>query len=261
MPSSPTPTITGVPLTPPKKSFFGSSTSSPPVTQNEIVTEAPKKGPPAPETLATFADVQLQSAFDEKTLPTAREGLLDAARMGYQKALQRDPKCKPAMVGLARYYARVGEREKAIEMYKKYLTANPTDKEVVHEVAKVHVGWEDWPGAIAWCKFALKIDPENLAFRKTLAFSMARSGKWEEAFDVMCQVMPEAQARYNMARVLEHMKQPDACRQQLMLALKADPNYADARDFLAELNEPKSGDVPASKDPNALQQTNYAQQP
>ena len=117
------------------------------------------------------------------------------------------------------------------------------------------------PGAIAWCKFALKIDPENLAFRKTLAFSMARCGKWEEAFDVMCQVMPEAQARYNMARVLEHMKQSDACRQQLMLALKADPNYADARDFLAELNEPKSGDVPASKDPDALRQTGYSQQP
>ena len=35
----------------------------------------------------------------------------------------------------------------------------------------------------------------------------------------MCQVMPEAQARYLMARVLEHQKQPEASRMQLQLAV------------------------------------------
>ena len=53
----------------------------------------------------------------------------------------------------------------------------------------------------------------------------------------MCQVMPEAQARYLMARVLEHQNQPEASRMQLQLALKADPNFADAREFLAELDQ------------------------
>ena len=69
-----------------------------------------------------------------------------------------------------------------------------------------------------------------------MAFCLARAGKWEEGFHVMCQVMPEAQARYLMARVLEHQHQPEASRIQLQLAMKADPNYAPARDFLAEMN-------------------------
>ena len=70
-----------------------------------------------------------------------------------------------------------------------------------------------------------------------MAFCLARAGKWDEGFAVMCQVMPEAQARYLMARVLEHQKQPEASRMQLQLAVKADPAYAPAREFLAELDQ------------------------
>jgi hypothetical protein len=110
---------------------------------------------------------------------------------------------------------------------------------------------------VAWCEFALKLDPENLSFRKTMAFCLARGGKWDEGFNVMCQVMPEAQARYLMARVLEHQNQPAACRQQLQLAIQADPNFADAREFLAELDAaPTPSGVP---NPNALQQAGYNQ--
>ena len=94
-----------------------------------------------------------------------------------------------------------------MEIYKKYLAAYPKDKEVAHQVAMAHAQWKDWAGAVAWCEFALKIDPENLTFRKTMAFCLAGAGRWEEGFEVMCQVMPEAQARYLMARVLEHQNQ------------------------------------------------------
>ena len=53
-----------------------------------------------------------------------------------------------------------------------------------------------------------------------------------------------------MARVLEHQNQADACRMQLQLAIKADPTYIAAREFLTELNQvpginaiPNQGDV------------------
>jgi hypothetical protein len=49
--------------------------------------------------------------------------------------------------------------------------------------------------------------------------------------------MPEAQARYLMARVLEHQNQPDASRLQLQLALQADPAFIPAREFLVELDQ------------------------
>lgn len=245
--------LTGVPMSSAKKSFWGGGGSSapPPGTPVEVVAEAPRKGPAAPETMVAFADVQLEAALDEKTPPSNREQLLDAARGSYQKALQRDPKNKQAMLGLARYYSRVNETGKSVEWYKKYLTEYPQDKDVAHEVAMAHARWKDWAGAVAWCEFALRIDPENLAVRKTMAFCYARDGKWEEGYRVMCEVMPEAQARYLMARVLEHQNQPEACRRQLQLALKADPNLADAREFLAELD---GALVPAQTD---LRQVEY----
>jgi tetratricopeptide (TPR) repeat protein len=227
----------GVPMTTAKKPFWERSPAPPAAAPAEVVAEAPKKkGPLSADTQVQFADVRLEAALDEKTPPTNKESLLDAARQGYQKALQQDPKSRPAMLGLARYYSRTGERERSVEWYKKYLTANPTDKDVAHEVATAHARWKDWPGAVAWCQFTLKMDPENLAVRKTMAFCLARDGKWEPAFQVMCEVMPEAQARYLMARVLEHQNQPEACRTQLQLALKADPRFADAQEFLAELD-------------------------
>jgi Tfp pilus assembly protein PilF len=228
--------ITGVPMASKSKSFWSgvSKPAAPPV---EMASKVDPDAPAKPETHAVLANAQVESAFSEDQPPAGREMLLDKARQGYQKALQMDPKNKVALIGLAKYYVRLNEREKAVETYKRYFAAYPKDKDVAHEVALAHAQWKDWAGAAAWCEFALKIDPENLTARKTMAFCLARAGKWDEGFAVMCQVMPEAQARYLMARVLEHQNQPEACRLQLELAIQADPTYIPAREFLTELDQ------------------------
>ena len=228
--------ITGVPMASKPKSFWN-GLSSKPTAPVEVSSVVDSSTPAKPETHAILANAQVDSAFNEETPPASREALLDQARQGYQRALKLDPKNKPALLGLAKYYVRLNEREKAIETYKRYFAAYPKDKEVAHEVALAHAQWKDWAGATAWCEFALKIDPENLSIRKTMAFCLARAGKWDEGFAVMCQVMPEAQARYLMARVLEHQNQPEASRMQLQLALQADPAYIPAREFLVELDQ------------------------
>ncbi len=250
--------VPGIPMA--KKSpwdFFRGTAPSVPV---EVAIEPQRTGPPRPETYVAFADAQAEVAFDDSTPVANRESLLDRARQGYQKALQIDPTNAAAQLGLARFYARLGERSKAVDWYNRYLTAHPTDRDVAHEVALAHARWKDWEGAVAWCDFTLKIDPENLSVRKTKAFCLARGGKWEQAFEVMLQVMPEPQARYNIARVLEHMKMTAACRQQLLLALQADPNFHEARDFLASLGqEPGTGDGPGTPSPDGLQQAGFSE--
>jgi hypothetical protein len=49
--------------------------------------------------------------------------------------------------------------------------------------------------------------------------------------------MGEAQAHYDIARMQYHLQQTQACQEQLQLALKCDPNYGPAREFLAELGQ------------------------
>ena len=228
------PTI-GVPMPSNSKSMWGGKSNANAQIPVEFAPDTPK-GPPSANTLSALADVRLEAAMSERTAPGSREGLLDAARKGYQKALEQEPKNKAALLGMARFYARIDEKAKAVEMYKKYLTLYPTDANVAHEVAMAHARWKDWTGAVAWCEFTLKIDPENRAVKNTMGFCLARAGKWEEGFAVLCKIMPEAQARYDMARVLEHLNMGDAGRVQLQMALKADPTFAPAREFLAEMD-------------------------
>ncbi len=197
-----------------------------------------KKGPASAESLAAIAGVQLEAALDEKTAPGSKEGLLDSSRKYYQKALQRDPKSKAALQGMAQFYARVGDREKALKAYKECLTLHP-EAAIAHEVAVAHGRWKDWAGAVAWCDYALKIDPENRAVKKDLGFFLALSGNWDRAFETLCQIMPEAQARHNLAGLLDHMGHAEASKVQLQLALKADPNYAPSLGWMAELDQPR----------------------
>lgn len=234
----------------PAKSMWGGSAAPPPA---PVALEPPPSNKPASaEALVAFADVRLDAAFDEKTPPGNKEALLDMAREGYQKALKQEPKSPPALLGLARFYAKVGEREKAVDGYKRYLTAYPQDAKVAQEVAIAHARWKDWAGACAWCEFGLKIDPENRDLRKTHGFCLARAGKWEQALESLRQVMPEAQARHNIAGMLDHMGHAEHSRVHLQLAVQADPAYAPARDFLAELSQPPA-------DPNAVRQASDQQ--
>jgi hypothetical protein len=228
----------------------------------EMATAKPRKPGTglSPEAETAMADTQVAAAFADPP-PANRDELLDMARMRYQKALKEDPKHKASLLGMARLYVRLGDRDKAIEMYKKYLHHHPKDTEVVHEVALSHAQWKDWNGAVGWCELALKADPENRTFRKTMGFCQARAGQWDAAFATLLQVMPEPQARYSIARVMEHLNRPDASRQQLQLAIQADPSFSPAREMLAELDGvPMPGEqpvVPGQPDPNPVRQVDY----
>lgn len=247
-------------MVPGGKSGWGSG-QTPGVTDGLVgmpVEPAParKKGGFSPDSRVAFADTWVASALGENP-PANRDQLLDMARQAYGKALEKDPKHKGAMLGLARLYGRLGDREHAMEYYRKYLTLYPTDHDVMHEVAVTHGRWRDWDGAVAWCDAALKADPQNRTYRKTKGFSLARAGKWEDGFKVLCEVMPQAQARYNMARVLEHQNYGDHSRLQLQLALQADPGYEPAREFLADLDPPRP--TPNAADGGPVLPAGYAQ--
>jgi tetratricopeptide (TPR) repeat protein len=229
------------------KSLWGGSGAPAPSVPVEVAPEVSKK-PASAASLVAIADVQLEAAFDERTAPGSKEALLDAARKGYQKALKQDPKSKEAIRALARYYARLGEREESVKTYKKYLTLYPQDVGVAHEVALTHARWKDWPGAVAWCEFALKIDPENRTAKKTMGFCQAMAGEWDAAFGTLSQIMTEAQARHNIAGLLDQTGHPAACKAQLEKALAVDPNFGPAREFLTELSRPRE-----VGDPNAVQ--------
>lgn len=221
-----------------------------PSANTELAVSAPrKKGPLSPEFEVAMAETRLQMAMADPP-PASKDEILDSVRAGYQRALKQDPKHKEALLGIARMYAKVGDKPRAAEAYEKYLKHYPKDAEVIHESAMKRAQWKDWAGAVALCEAAIKLDPENRSYCKTLGFCQARAGQLDAAFASLVKVMPEAQARHNLAGLLDHMGQADASRQQLQLAIQADPAYAPAKEFLNELTEPNN---------NAIQQAGFNQ--
>jgi hypothetical protein len=243
-----------------KKPFWG-GTSSPPqipapgLQSSDVIAEArPKKTGPMPDFEAAAADLKVELAFADPPPPN-RDKLLDIARLRYQRALEADEKHKGALLGIARMYAQLDDQERTLEAYRAYLKHYPKDADVHHEVGRRLGHWKDWNGAVAWCESALKLDPQNRTYRKTMGFSMAMAGRWEEAFGTLCEIMPEAQARHNLAGLLDHLGHRDACRQQLEMALHADATFAPSREFLAELDGKSLPDaVVPQEDPNPIQQ-------
>ncbi len=217
-----------------------------------LTSNTSSQGPPKPETIAILAQVQLDAAFAEETAAASRELLLDQARQGFQKALQQDPKNPTALLGLAQYHTRLGERQKALEVYHRYLQYYPQDIQARHQLALVHAQWKDWESAVRWCDEALRLDPESRNIRKTKGFCLARAGRYDEALATFREIMPESLARYHLARVLEHMGQVEASRQQLHLALQSDPNCEQARRFLTELEVAYSVPKPPNSSPTIL---------
>jgi hypothetical protein len=75
-------------------------------------------------------------------------------------------------------------------------------------------------------------------------FMLARAGRTAESLAELRKCMGEAEAHYDLARMMHHLRQSDACQGELRLALQADPAFGPAREFLAELGQAENPPAP-----------------
>lgn len=209
--------------------------------KEEVVERAPrgKPGQPLkPETEAAFADAEVEAAYSEGKPAVERDALIDSARLRYQKALKLDPKCTAALAGLAKLYSKIGDRERAAQIYTEALRQSPKNHELAFKMAGMYAKAEEWPAACDACKVAIAIDPENRTYHKTLGYCAARAGQWDVAFDSLMRIMPEPDARYFLGRVMIDTDRVAEGRRQLETALRLDPKHEPAGDLIAELDSP-----------------------
>lgn len=218
------------------------SAASSPISNSNDQAMAPlsKPGTPLkPETECEFAETAFAAAIDPSVTGSERDRRLDAARQQYHRVLTRDPKNGKAMFGLARVYAETGDREKAAQYLKMYFDVNPRDHKAAYDMAMVYGKKKDYEAAASGCEFALSLDPENREYRKTMGFFLVLCGKAEQVVPILMsnRTMTEAQARHNIAGILDQMQQTDASKQQLRLAIQADPLYEPAKVMLVEMEQ------------------------
>src|SRR5439155_1362596 len=136
---------------------------------------------------------------------------------------------------LAASYAATNDRDQAQAMFAKAAKAAPNEPMVWATQGNYYARVKEWDAAIESLSRAIQLAPENKDYLKKLGFALARAGRTDEGYGVLAKCMSEPEARYNIARMLQHMEQPMACRWHLQMALQADPNYEPAREALAAL--------------------------
>ena len=204
-----------------------------PTTVEPEVKESDKKI--KPKTLTAFAALKEQQASDPNLAPDQQDQLREQARRAYQGALSIDPKCLDAHVGLARLFDKMDNREQALARYTQALKLSPKDPNLCHEVGMFHARRKEWAPALDYLRRAAELDPENRQIVKSYGLSLARNGRVEESLAQFRKVMPEAEAHCNVARMLRHMNQLDESKQQVQLALRANPTFEPAHRLMAEL--------------------------
>jgi tetratricopeptide (TPR) repeat protein len=213
--------------------------SAAPITQQATampVAKAPPPPPPAapktslkPDTYVTMGAMKEEAAEAADRLPADRDALRHEARQSYQKAIEVDPKHVPAYIAMAKSYWASGEKDKAQAMFAKASALAPNDANLWYEEGAAQARAKDFPAAVQSLTRAAQLDPANKNVQKLLGFTLARGGWYEESLNALVKAMPEAEARYNLARMMQHNGQGDAADVQLRLAAQMNPSLTPAR--------------------------------
>jgi Flp pilus assembly protein TadD len=229
-----------------------SSTAEPPKPVAPSTDLPPSDGKPKKAHASTFVaagDLAEKGSIDPARTPADRANMLEQARKAYQQAIATDPNYLPAHVALAKLYLDQGDQERCFATYQKVLKAHPKEASLWFGLGMCYSRLKRWDEAVTNLRKAHELDPENRPYADTLGYCLARAGRYEESLACFREMVGEAQAQYNLARMLHHINRDDLSRQHLALALRAEPQLAPARELLAQLNGVApggSGVVPAS---------------
>jgi tetratricopeptide (TPR) repeat protein len=197
--------------------------------------ELPKR-PVPPSVSVAYGVFQEREAEDPNRTPVEKEQLRDQARRAYQAVLQTEPNNLIALQALARLYTNIQDHDRAIATYQRALKAHPNEASLWFDLGSYQSQCKEWAPAVESLRQALTLDPENHLYANRLGYCLARAGRFDESLVCFQQAVGPAPAHYNVARMQLHMKQEEAAKQNLRLALQIDPQHKESRDLLAQLD-------------------------
>jgi tetratricopeptide (TPR) repeat protein len=196
-----------------------------------------------PETYVMMGALKDQAADEVDRPEPERQAFRLQARESYEKAISVDPKFVKAYTAIAKSYSATDENDKAKAMFTKALVLAPNDAGVWYEYGAAQARAKDFPGAIQSLNRALDLAPDNKNVQKLIGFTLARGGRYEDALNALVKCMPEPEARYNLARMMQHNNQGDASQVQLRLAAQMEPAFEPARTAVASMAPPADSGI------------------
>jgi tetratricopeptide (TPR) repeat protein len=196
------------------------------------------KRQPRPSTLIAYGDLQEKAATDPGCSPAQQEELRNKARLAYEQALRIHPNDQAALMALARLYSTEGDYERAVSTYNQAIQAYPKDAALRYELGMYHARRRNWDLALQSLRQAAQADPHSRRYEYAYGLCLARARRPNEGFAVLAKLEGTASAHYDIARMLHHLEQDEACKEHLRLALSQNPELEAARQLLAALETP-----------------------
>jgi tetratricopeptide (TPR) repeat protein len=194
----------------------------------------PKREPKLELAMGQYSE---RKAVGLKDNPELQFRELDDARRIYQEILSYDNKNLEAHRGLGRVYILQRDFERANATYQKALELHPKSAQLHADLSVVFSKQNDFAGAIAKLKKAREMDPENQEYLKMLGVNQVCAGQVDQGVETLARARGKAAAHYYVARLFDRKNQPAEARRHTQLALESNPNFADARTFLTELDQ------------------------
>ena len=202
-------------------------------------------------------------AFAHMGLLDVRQERLDQAVIYYRQALVLDPSFPGVEMNLGLALFKGNRFQESIKPFIAELEKHPGDTRLTILLGMAHYGMGDYLVAIPYLKQAVKMDPQSLPLRLTLAHSCLWSKQYQCVLDVYQQILAlnaeSAEADMLAGEALDEEGQIASATEQFRAAVKANPKEPNAhfglgyllweqkqydeaaKEFLAELdNDPAS---------------------
>jgi tetratricopeptide (TPR) repeat protein len=127
-----------------------------------------------------------------------------------------------------------GSRAEAAGSLQAAIRAQPQEPELWHQHGLCLGRAKQFDAAVESLRRAAELRPKNDDYNKAVGFMLARMGRPDDALPWLTRAMPEADARYNLARMMQHIGREDDGQEQLSQALRADPNHLSALKMYTE---------------------------
>jgi tetratricopeptide (TPR) repeat protein len=187
---------------------------------------------------------KLQPAENNLALAYSDLGDADQAIVHFRKALALDPNALGTYLNLGSQLRLSGKLDEAVQCYREAARRFPAEVEPLRRLARVLLEQGQSVPAAEACRQALQLAPNNSELWLDLGNACFAQKDYEGAaagFRKALQINPaSAGLHYNRGVVLGLQGKPEAERQELMEAVRLQPDYPDAIRQLIMLNNRKT---------------------
>ncbi len=191
-----------------------------------------------PASLASIPDRVGPRIYLQLAATAEQQGQLPMARRHYAKAREVAPEEPHVLLACARFYDRHGLTEEAWETYRQAWKHAAEDPVVLNDLGLFHARHSQWDQARQFLDRAIASQPGNLRYRNNLARVWAASGDADTAVATLENVLPPAQARFNVACMLQELGREQEALPLLQQAVALNPDLTPASEMLTRSQPP-----------------------